>query len=49
LDRNPTSVAPVRHDQRDAIKRRSLTIGEVVSMEGLQQELPVGSGISRED
>ena len=35
-----TTVAPVRHDQRDAIKKRLMTIGDVVSMEGLQQELP---------
>jgi len=34
-----TTLAPVRHDQRDAIKKRLLTIGDVVNMEGLQQEL----------
>lgn len=34
-----TTVAPVRKDQRDSIKKRLLTVGEVVSMEGLQQEL----------
>ena len=36
-----TTVAPVRRDQRDAIKKRLLTVGDVVSMEGLQQELLV--------
>jgi len=34
-----TTGAPVRQDQRDAIKKRLLTIGDVVNMEGLQQEL----------
>ena len=36
-----TTVAPVRSDQRDAVKRRLLTVGDLVSMEGLQQELLV--------
>jgi predicted ATPase len=40
-----TSVAPVRQDQREAIKKRLLTVGDVVSMEGLQPELPVGGGV----
>jgi len=44
-----TTVAPVRQDQRQAIKTRLLTIGDVVSMEGLQQELPVLSGVPQED
>jgi predicted ATPase len=43
-----TTVAPVRHDQRDAIKKRLMTIGDVVSMEGLQQELPVDDTAARE-
>ena len=34
-----TTVAPVRRDQREAIKRRLLTVGDLVCMEGLQQEL----------
>lgn len=34
-----TTVAPVRHDQRDAIKKRLLTVGDLVNMEGLQQEM----------
>lgn len=36
-----TTVAPVRQDQREAIRKRLLTVGDVVNMEGLQQELPV--------
>lgn len=36
-----TTVAPVRLEQREAIKKRLLTVGDVVTMEGLQQELPV--------
>ena len=43
-----TTVAPVREDQRDAIKKRLMTIGDVVSMEGLQQELPVDDTAERE-
>ena len=43
-----TTVAPVRQDQRDAIKKRLMTIGDVVSMEGLQQELPVDDTAERE-
>ena len=35
-----TRVAPVRSDQRDAVRKRLLTIGDIVSMEGgLQPEL----------
>ena len=43
-----TTVAPVRHDQRDAIKKRLMTIGDVVTMEGLQQELPIDDDADRE-
>jgi predicted ATPase len=43
-----TTVALVRQDQRDAIKKRLMTIGDVVSMEGLQQELPVDDTAERE-
>lgn len=38
-----TSVAPVRQDQRAAVKNRLLTVGELASTEGLQPELP-GTG-----
>ncbi|MDD2765451.1 MAG: AAA family ATPase [Opitutaceae bacterium] len=34
-----TTVANVRRDQRNAVKKRLLTIGDIVSMEGLQPEL----------
>jgi predicted ATPase len=46
-----TSVARVRQDQRDAVKRRLLTVGDLVSMEGgLQPELPLpGSGRKAEN
>jgi predicted ATPase len=44
-----TTVAPVRHDQREAIKTRLMTVGDVVSMEGLQQELPVNDNVDQED
>jgi predicted ATPase len=44
-----TTVAPVRHDQRDAIKKRLLTVGDVVGMEGLQQELPVNDVTNEEE
>lgn len=43
-----TTVAPVRHDQQDAIKKRLLTVGDVVSMEGLQQELPIDDVVDQE-
>jgi predicted ATPase len=34
-----TTVAPVRKDQRDAVKKRLLTVGDIVAMEdGLKQE-----------
>ena len=36
-----TTVAPVRRDQRDVIKQRLLTVGELFNMEGLQQELSI--------
>ena len=40
-----TTVAPVRKDQRDAVKQRLMSIGEIVAMEeGLkQEELPLAS------
>jgi hypothetical protein len=41
-------VAPVRHDQQDAIKKRLLTVGDVVSSEGLQQELPIDDVANQE-
>ena len=44
-----TTVAPVRHDQREAIKKRLLTVGDVVNMEGLQQDLPVNDHADPED
>lgn len=37
-----TSVAPVNRSQREVIKSRLLTVGDVINMEGLQQQLPVG-------
>jgi predicted ATPase len=43
-----TTVAPVRHDQRDAIKKRLLTVGDVVGMEGLQQELLADETVDQE-
>ncbi len=43
-----TTVACVLQSQRDAIKRRLLTIGEVISMEGgLQPELPLTKRIAQ--
>lgn len=40
-----TSVNRVRQDQRDAVRRRLMTVGDIVSMEGgLQPELPLGTG-----
>jgi len=43
-----TTVAGVRHDQRDAVKQRLLTVGEIISMEGgLQPELPLPESPSK--
>jgi predicted ATPase len=37
-----TTVARVRQDQREAVKRRLMTVGEIIGMEGrLQPELPL--------
>jgi len=43
-----TSVACVRQDQRDTVKRRLMTVGEIISMEGgLQPELPLPESTSK--
>ena len=43
-----TAVAGVRHDQRDAVKQRLMTVGEIISMEGgLQPELPLSESPSK--
>ena len=43
-----TTVAGVRHDQRDAVKQRLLTVGEIISMEGgLQPEPPLPESPSK--
>ncbi len=43
-----TSVASVRQDQRDTVKRRLMTVGEIISMEGgLQPELPLSESTSQ--
>jgi predicted ATPase len=46
-----TSVAQVRQVQRQAIKNRLLTIGDLINMEGLQQEMeiPLGEAQNQED
>ena len=42
-----TAVAGVRHDQRDAVKQRLLTVGEIISMEGgLQPELSLSENLT---
>jgi len=45
-----TAVAGVRHDQRDAVKQRLMTVGEIISMEGgLQPELPLSESPSKSE
>src|SRR5262249_32848323 len=38
-DEGVTTVAPVRQEQRELVKKQLLTLGEVMRTEGLQQEL----------
>jgi len=43
-----TSLARVRQDQRDTVKQRLMTVGEIISMEGgLQPELPLSESTSK--
>lgn len=37
-----TKVAPVRSDQRESVRKRLLTVGDIMTMEGLQPDLFAG-------
>jgi hypothetical protein len=38
-DRGVTTVAPMRSDQQDLVRKRLLTLGEILRMQGIQPEL----------